>query len=145
MADDDNVIRVDFGAQAPVPPAEEPPLEVPAGHDEKLGVFTDMIEKGTVLLTLDARHPGVQVPPQFADQMRLNLNFCYLFGIPDFEFDQRGVRASLSFGGVDTWCDISWDAVYMMRSHVENDVMLFPQSIPPEMLAFVTGGNDEEE
>lgn len=141
--DDDNVIRVDFGAQSA--PPEEPRPAAPPENDEKLGVFADMIEKGTVLVTLDARREGVVVPPQFAGQMRLNLNFCFLFGIPDFEFDPWGVRASLSFGGVDSWCDVPWSAVYMMRSHVENDVMLFPHSIPHEMLAFVPGEGDEEE
>lgn len=133
MADDDNVIRVQFGAAAAPQPAEPPP----AGNDEKLGVFSDMVERGTVLVTLDARREDVTVPPQFRGELRLNLNFCHMFGIPDFEYDEWGVRASLSFGGVDFYCDIPWTAVYMMRSHVENDVMLFSQSIPPEMMAFV--------
>jgi len=104
-----------------------------------------MVEKGTVLVTLDARRDGVMVPGQFADQLRLNLNFCHMFGIPDFEYDAWGVRASLSFGGRDFYCDVPWPAVYMMRSHVENDVTLFPASIPPEMLAFVGMAGDEGE
>lgn len=143
MADEDNVIRVAFGARpTPPEPVEEP---VPPANEEKLGVFAEMIEKGTVLVTLDARRDGVEVPPQFVGEMRLNLNFCYQFGIPDFEFDGWGVRASLSFGGRDQWCDLPWSSVYMMRSHVENDVTLFPASIPPEMLAFVADSSSEEE
>lgn len=145
MADDDNVIRVEFGARSVAPPEETRPAPDP-GNEEKLGVFSDMIEKGTVLVTLDARRDGVTVPGQFGDQLRLNLNFCHMFGIPDFEYDPWGVRASLSFGGQDVYCDVPWTAVYMMRSHVENDVTLFPASIPPEMLAFVAPGElDEEE
>ena len=118
---------------------------MPAGNDEKLEVFTEMLDRGTVLVTLDARREDVGVPPHFASEMRLNLNFCHLFGISDFEYDEMGVRASLSFGGVDTYCDVPWTAVYMMRSHVENDVTLFPGSIPPEMLAFVAPPDMGEE
>lgn len=134
MADDDNVIRVQFGApREPEPPADPPP----EGNEEKLGVFSDMVDRGTVLVTLDPRAEGVQVPPQFGDQPRLNLNFCHMFGIPDFEYDEWGVRASLSFSGVDYFCDIPWTAVFMMRPHGVNDVQLFPQSLPPEMMAFM--------
>lgn len=145
VADEDNVIRVQFGAQ-PAPPEAETPAP-PLANDEKLGVFSDLIEKGTVLVTLDARVDGVTVPGHLSDQHRLGLNFCHLYGIPDFEYDGWGVRASLSFGGRDSYCDIPWGAVYMMRSHVENDVTLFPESIPREMLEpspFAQGASEEE-
>ncbi len=134
MSDDDNVIHVQFGAPEP-PPKEEPPAEASEENLEKLEIFTELVDLGTVMVTLDARREGVVVPEMFTDELRLNLNFCHLFGIPDFDYDQWGVRASLSFGGVDHWCDIPWEAVYMMRSHVENEVMLFPGAIPQEMLA----------
>ncbi len=135
MGDEDNVIRVNFGGPAAAEPEE--PSEPRPTDPEKLALFSDMVDEGTVLVTIDARRPDVVVPPQFKDELRLNLNFCHMFGIPDFDYDEFGVRASLSFGGVDQWCDIPWDAVYMLRSHVENDAMLFPDSVPPEMLAFV--------
>ncbi len=143
MADKDNVIRVNFGS--PAEPAEAERPIPPAANDEKFGVFVEMIEKGTVLVTIDTRREGVIVPDHLAGELRLNLNFCHLFGIADFEYDGWGVRASLSFGGQDMLCDVPWPAVYMMRSHVENDVTLFPESIPPEMLAFVTPGSDASE
>ena len=136
MSDDDgNVIRVDFGARSA--PAPEPPAQQSHPDDmAKLEVFSELVDVGTVLLTLDTRYAGVVVPERFAGDLRLNLNFCHRFGIPDFGYDEAGVRASLSFSGVDHWCEIPWGAVYMMRSHVENEVRLFTGSIPPEMLAF---------
>lgn len=143
--DDDKVIHVNFGA--PVAPEPEPePEPVPDANYGKLRRFTEMVDEGTVLVTLDARRDGVVVPPQFSREMRLNLNFCYGFGIPDFDFDDYGVRASLSFGGVDFYCDVPWPAVYMFRSHVHNDAVLFPEDVPPEMLAAAFGdaGGEEE-
>ncbi len=131
MDENDNVIRVNFGKK------EVEEVEKPEAEPDKFTVFTDLIENGTVMLTLDARGKGVTLPSQFESEFRLNLNFCYSFGIPDFLFNAKGLSASLSFSGVDSWCDIPWEAVYMMRSHIENNVVLFPESLPPEMIAFL--------
>lgn len=128
MDDENNVIRVNFGKKEVEEPEPEP---------DKFAVFTKLIENGTVMITLDARADGVSLPSQFESEFRLNLNFCYSFGIPDFLFNPKGLSASLSFSGVDSWCDIPWEAVYMMRSHIENNVVLFPESLPPEMIAFL--------
>lgn len=149
MSDDDNVIHVQFGASDP-PPQEQPAEPAPEENLEKLEIFSELVELGTVMVTLDARSEGVVVPQMFSDEMRLNLNFCHTFGLPDFEYDEWGVRASLSFSGVDHWCDVPWSSVYMMRSHVENEVMLFPAAIPSEMMAFIgptdlDGGSSEQE
>lgn len=142
----DNVIRVDFGAASS---AAQPRGELREVHEpseaevtaeqsaEKTRIFGELIELGTVMVTMDARPDSVLVPDEFKDEFRLNLNFCFSFGIPDFEFDDRGVRASLSFGGVDVRCEVPWDAVYMLRSHVKNDVVLFPNDFPPEMVALL--------
>lgn len=135
LSEEDNVIRVQFGASAVEPAPVQIPEDLPSSNREKLDLFSEMVDKGTVLVTLDARHEGVIVPPQFSEELRLNLNFCHQFGIADFEYDLAGVRASLSFGGVDSFCDVPWGAVYMMRSHVENDVMVFPAEIPEELIA----------
>jgi stringent starvation protein B len=90
------------------------------------------------MVTLDSRRPGVVVPEQFMNQPTLNLNFDHLFRIPDFSYDEHGVRASLSFGGVDRWCDVPWTAVYFMRSLESQEVMVFPGELPPEMADLVS-------
>lgn len=139
---DDNVIRVQFGAPAapPAPRAED----YPESNAEKLELFSEMVEKGTVLVTLDARRDGVVVPRQFTEEMRLNLNFCHQFGILDFDYDVAGVRASLSFGGVDFFCDIPWTSVWIMRSHVQNDGYMFPADIPEELMGDPQAPAEEE-
>src|SRR5690606_2576050 len=127
--------HVNFGAREPEPEPEPEP--VAPGNYEKLRRFSEMVDEGTVLVTLDARRAGVVAPSRLTGEMRLNLDFCYGFGIPDFDFDEYGVRASLSFGGLDVYCDIPWPSVYMFRSHVHNDAVLFPEDLPEEMLEAV--------
>ena len=139
--ENDNVIQVNFGAaRAPEPESESAAVdEVPVdpAAAQKHEAFARLIEVGTVMITLDARVPGVLVPGAFEGDLQLNLNFCHEFRIPDFDFDQNGVRASLSFSGRDHWCDIPWFAVYMMRSHENGDVMVFPSSLPEEIKAML--------
>ena len=47
-----------------------------------------------VMVVMDTRRQGVQVPPRFADDFQLRLNFSHKFYIDDFEYDEYGVRAS---------------------------------------------------
>ena len=86
----DNVIRVAFGK------TEE---STDPDAAKKLEAFTRMIDEGMVMLTLDARKESVAVPEGHKEELQLALNFSHRFGLDDFEFDLKGVRASLSFGG----------------------------------------------
>ncbi len=130
----DNVIEVDFGAKREKAP---PATSEGENAEQKLEAFSRLVDGGTVMVTLDARRPGVSVPEQYAEDAQLNLNFCHDFQIPDFSYDESGVRASLSFNGRDVWCDVPWDAVYMMRSHESGDVLIFPSSLPEEIQALL--------
>lgn len=128
----DNVVRVAFGG---------PTLAVrsdPADRD-KLEVFSKLIDQGMVLVSLDARPEAVAVPPQHKDNLQLALNFSHRFGLDDFAYDERGVRASLSFNRQPFFCDIPWSAVFLMRSQVTGEVVLFPSSLPPEMAPLLAG------
>lgn len=127
----DNVIEVDFGG--PRAAADAPARTSDPSAADKLEAFESLIDVGTVMVTLDARIDSVVVPEEFAGNPQLNLNFCHLFRVPDFAYDSEGVRASLSFSGRDIWCDVPWDAVYMLRSHGSGDVMIFPGSLPAEI------------
>ena len=51
----------------------------------------------------------------------------------DFVYDDHGVRASLGFQGVPTFCDIPWAAVYSMRSHLTHETVMWPSSMPEEL------------
>lgn len=124
-APEENVVRVDFRARAvPVDPSAS----------EKHAVFSRFAEKGKVMVTLDARRPGVSVPSRFVDEPQLNLDFSLRFGLADFAYDARGVRASLSFQRQPFFCDVPWSAVYALFSHADNERLTWARSLPSEIL-----------
>lgn len=155
MSDDNKIIKVDFGAKRVVrddePAKFTPPVDMPDDPEtaKKLVTILKMLESGTVMVTLDARKEGVEVPSIHRENAALHLNFDYEFGIPDFAVDADGVRASLSFGGRDHWCDIPWAAVYAMRGQQDDELMVFPKSFPDELRETHPGleilGEDDED
>lgn len=142
----DNVVRVDFAARAKKRAAEKVPkgLTIPlppssadmaSDRPEKLRMFARLAERGMVMVTLDARPAALaRVPVKFQSELQLNLNFSHRFGLPDFGYDDDGLRASLSFGGTPFFCDIPWTAVYGMTSHVDGERLLWPDSFPQELV-----------
>lgn len=129
--DKDNVVHVAFGAvkKSVIP---EDPIAA-----EKLEHFTRLIDAGMVLVSLDTRKPGVSIPEGFRGDPQLGLNFSHRFGISDFDYDEQGVRATLSFQGNGHYCDIPWGAVFMLRSYVTDEVALFPDTVPPELASMI--------
>lgn len=143
------LVRVDFGAKRAVAEKPAAPVTVssaPGRHDEeKLEVFTRMIDRGLVMVTLDGRADGVHVPDHLRGEPQLALNFSSRFGIEDFSYDEQGVRASLSFSGQDVFCDVPWSAVWMMRSQVDGELAISPDSVPPEIQAALAQASQELE
>lgn len=139
----DNVVRVDFAAKrpkpAPPPTRTQPPAAVELGPErpEKLRMFARLIERGMVMVTLDARTGLARVPAKLASELQLNLNFSHRFGLEDFDYDDDGVRASLSFGGQPFFCDVPWSTVYGLTSHVDGERLLWPDSFPKELVSML--------
>jgi hypothetical protein len=138
-----NVIRVDFGARSrtkPGTPRDQITKEIklptpagPPGQESKLDCFRRLIDRGLVLLTFDTRHPEARVPPAFRGQPQLALSFSLRFGVDDFAYDHDGVRGTLSFQRRPFFCEIPWDSVYMMRSEVADELLVWPEGLPPEV------------
>lgn len=102
------------------------------GSTRKLIDFTEIIGRGTVLVTLDARFDTVTVPEEFSSRGNLNLSFDHRYNIADFSYDSSGVRASLSFSGIPQWCDIPWDAIYAMQCREADIRKVYIDSIPAD-------------
>ncbi len=128
--DADKVVRVAFGEEE----SEEPTIEdlIRSLHQEgqdtnraKFQIFSKMIDEGMVMVTLDPREDDVSVPQRFKAQSELRLNFSHGFRIADFDYDEEGVGASLSFDGQRHRCDIPWEYVYMLYSHDSGKVVVF--------------------
>lgn len=92
-----------------------------------------LLEKGMIMVTLDARRTGVDVPGRFQDDLGLGLNLSYRFGLP-LDVNAWGIRATLTFGGVSHDCKIPWSAVYQVFSHITRERYLFPEDIPEDIL-----------
>lgn len=117
------VVEVDFGAGR----------EESSGPETPFAVFSRMINQGMVMVTLDPQAEGTTVPPEFMGHRELRLNFSYRFQLPDFDFDEDGVRASLSFQGQRKYCDIPWEAVYMLFCHETGEFAVFrPPMLPTQ-------------
>jgi stringent starvation protein B len=102
----------------------------PASKSELL---ESLLDRGMVMVTVDARRPGVDVPLQFADDPRLRLNLSYRFQLP-LEMNEWGVRATLTFGGMPHDCKLPWNSVYQMYSHATKDQFLFPADVPEDLV-----------
>ncbi len=114
-----------------------PDMDVRDTESKQL-VLAELLEQGMVLVTLDARVVGVDVPAHLADDPQLRLNLSYRFGLP-MTLDESGVDATLTFGGQPHKCRIPWESIYLMVSHVTGRPILFPADVPSE---FFPSGNE---
>lgn len=140
----DNVVSVDF--KAPKKTKRAPLSEKDRSRNlEKLEVFRQLVDQGMVMVVMDTRRKGVQVPPRFADDYQLRLNFSLKFYIDDFEYDEYGVRASLSFNKVPYYCDIPWHAIYALNSQAVEQGVMWPDDVPSELQEMVDEIQSEQE
>ncbi len=134
----DNVISVDFskGRSTTKPktatPAPKPAVKVSMDDAVKLMVFTLMISDSKVQVRLVTGVDGVVIPESMRGEVVQVLNFSKKFGIADFNYDQRGVRASLGFAGVNSFCDIPWPAVFAVACEKTGAVCAWPNAMSPE-------------
>lgn len=88
---------------------------------------------GIAQLHVDARRPGVDVPPQFAEEQHLVLNFSHRFDPADLAISAWGVRQTLSFGGSRDEVAIPWDAIYGVASLASREFWMFPDDMPQSL------------
>jgi stringent starvation protein B len=88
-------------------------------------------------LCLDARHEGVAVPREHAQnpslRLILNLNFPSPIDVTD-----EGVSVNLSFGGRRFDCYVPMDALWAVFNPESMQGMMWPESMPPEVQAELT-------
>src|SRR5690606_18526323 len=104
------------------------------GKDEKKTRLLEALERGMVMIHLDARRPGVRVPAHLQDESHLRLNLSYRFDPPDLTVSDWGVRSSLSFSGSRFQVAVPWSALFAIASHVTHEFWMFPEDLPPELI-----------
>ena len=84
----------------------------------KLNVFRTLIGEGeTFVVVNDLGFEGVVVPDVArSDAGHICLKFSNKYGAGDFDYDERGVRSTLTFDGKPWFCDVPWIAIIGMAS-----------------------------
>lgn len=100
---------------------------------EKAKFFLTLLQDGVASLHFDPRAQGVVVPPRFSRQSSLVLNYSFNYHIADFDIDDQGVVATLTFAGQPCCCTVPWRAVYAMRSEVTGEMRAWPDALPVEL------------
>ncbi|MFH0900202.1 MAG: ClpXP protease specificity-enhancing factor SspB [Pseudomonadota bacterium] len=119
---------------APLPLDAEVAKQVSSTAHDKRHVLEQLLTEGAVLVHLDAREEGVQVPEAHRGDARLVLRLGYRLSppIPDLSVNEGGVSATLSFRGTAFGCSLPWKAIYAIAGE-DGRGYVWPESVPPEV------------
>ena len=93
-----------------------------------------LLSEGVTMVHVLHDREGVVVPESCSSRI-VHLNFSYRYRIDDFCVDEKGIRASLSFGGVPQFCDIPWSAVCGISSQNTDEFFIWIDAFSPEDLS----------
>ncbi|MGE0785377.1 MAG: ClpXP protease specificity-enhancing factor SspB [Sandaracinaceae bacterium] len=106
-----------------------------AGPPPKPVVARALLERGSLFVHLDPRRDGVVVPPWFANQEELVLQFGFRLPlpIPDLFVDEEdGISGTLSFNRAPHSCRVPWPAVYAMSGD-DGMGVVWEEDLPTEV------------
>lgn len=94
-----------------------------------------LLERAEARVHLDARRPGVRLPPRFLGEAHLRLDYGYGFvpPIPDLVVDDDGIHATLSFHRQPFTTFIPWTAVYLIADF-EGNGAVWQEDIPADLM-----------
>jgi stringent starvation protein B len=100
----------------------------------KRDAFIAFLREGWVSLHLDARRSGVVVPPAFATEPHLVLQYGrnMPIPIPDLEVTDDGVSATLSFSRAPHRTHVPWSSVYVVAC-TDGRGILYYEDVPQEV------------
>jgi stringent starvation protein B len=102
--------------------------------EEKRQQLERSLERGAVIIHLDARRPGVIVPARFRQDFHLRLNLSLRFDPPDLSVGEWGVRETLGFGGVRFAVAVPWSAIFAITGAQRSDqAWLYAEDMPKEL------------
>jgi len=106
----------------------------PDERPSKRDAFAAFLREGWVSLHLDARRAGVSVPPSFATEPHLVLQYGrnMPIPIPDLEVTDEGVSATLSFSRAPHRTHVPWSSVYVVAC-TDGRGILYYEDVPQEV------------
>ncbi len=129
----------------------KPPHEVASIHalrddddasaPDKRRTLEALLDRGAVLVHVDARRAEVSVPARFRADPSLVLRFGYDLtpAIADLVVDDEAVSGTLTFSGQPFRCVLPWTAVYAAMVEGEQRGTVWPEDVPEDVL---TGGGE---
>jgi stringent starvation protein B len=123
------------------PSTEIPPAgsmsddEEPDSPDKRKAVEA-LLDRGPILIHVDSRHEGVDVPARLRGSPRLILRFGYGLTPPiaDLTVAEDTLSGTLTFGGVPYTCTVPWRAVYAVMVEGEQRGTVWPEDVPEDVL-----------
>jgi hypothetical protein len=100
---------------------------------EKMSYFSSLLNQGMSTIRVNTKWPGVVLPSHLKDQLITQINWSTKFQIPDFQYDELGVRGTLSFNKTPCYTDIPWAAVWSMALAHGGSSREWKESIPKEI------------
>jgi stringent starvation protein B len=102
----------------------------------KRELVVELLDRGPVLVHVDARAEQVSIPQQLTEDPKLVLRFGFGLtpAIPDIELSEDALSGTLTFNGVPHHCILPWPSVYAVVSEVDQNGMVWPEDVPKEVL-----------
>lgn len=100
---------------------------------QKKETFEQFVSGEYVLVTLDGRSEGAEVPEHCRENARLSLKVSNYFQ-GAMRWDAMGITAALRFSGTYYDCRLPWHAIWLMQS-ASNEHKIWTEDIPPDIIA----------
>jgi hypothetical protein len=110
--------------------------EISSDPPSKRDLVRELLDEGTLLLHLDPRRDGVNLPAHLRQDatVALSLGRHLAVPIPDLEVGDDAITATLSFNRTPHHCVLPWTAIYLVTTD-HGKAYLWAQDAPPEALA----------
>jgi stringent starvation protein B len=122
-------------------PADVPSIDALRDEDDtnapdKRRTLEHLLERGPVLVHVDARRADVSVPARFRADASLVLRFGYNLqpAINDLTVDDEAIAGTLTFAGQPFRCVLPWSAVYAAMVEGEQRGTVWPEDVPEDVL-----------
>lgn len=119
-----------------IPPAGSMSDDEEPDSPDKRKAVESLLERGPILIHVDSRREGVDVPARLRGSPRLILRFGYGLTPPiaDLVVAEDQLSGTLTFGGVPYTCTVPWPAVYAVMVEGEQRGTVWPEDVPEDVL-----------
>jgi stringent starvation protein B len=99
-------------------------------------ILDDAAESDGVMVMLDARRPGVIVPPEHATNRELILQLGRQLAtpIPDLKIDSEGISGTLTFDQRPFFVKVPWKAIYAIFNASRSRSGVYVEDVPKDAI-----------